>query len=184
MNSAAQLAYAVASGGRAFRDGARAADGLVDLGARERVDEIGFEGEVDLRRGRQLGGTVEEVRGAAEVKPVERPPTGGSQARSRLRCELGVLQAQLAAVPDGLLEVVAEELVQLDDGGPVTLEPVGKARVQVCSRGLRQSVVSGVPDQEMAEAEAVFAGDLCFVRRDQLLAGKRGEARRHRPLAG
>ena len=59
------------------------------------------------------------------------------------------------------------------------LEPGGEALVQVGARRLRQRLVGGVADQEVAEAEAVLAGELRPVGPDQLLADERGQARRH-----
>ena len=61
--------------------------------------------------------------------------------------------AELAPVAGGLLEVVAEDLVQLDEIGAALLEPVGEALVQLGAGRLRQRVVGGVADQEVPEAE-------------------------------
>ena len=54
-------------------------------------------------------------------------------------------------VPVGLLEVVADERVELVGA---LLEPVGVALVQARALGLRDRVVGGVAEQEVAEAEA------------------------------
>ena len=64
------------------------------------------------------------------------------------------------AVAVGLLEVVAEDLVELDQVGAALLEPVGEALVQLGARRLRQRVVGGVADQQVAEAEGVLAREL------------------------
>ena len=61
---------------------------------------------------------------------------------------------------------------------PCSLEPVGEALVQLGARRLRQRVVGGVADQQVAEAERVVAGELRAVGADQLLAHERGQARR------
>ena len=178
----AQLADDVAHGSRALDERRRAAQGLLGLRVPgERVDEVRLEGEVNLRR-HQFGGALEEPRGAAEIQPAERTPASGGQTLSRCHREPLVLTSQLSAVVDGLLEVVAEKLVQLDDGGPVLLEPPGEASVEVRTCSLRQSVVGCVADQEVAEAEAVLAGDLRLVRSDQLLADECREARRYHRL--
>ena len=79
----------------------------------------------------------------------------------------------------GLLEVVAEDLVQLDELGAVRLQPGCEALVQLGAGRFRQCVVGGVADQQVAEAEAVLAGELGLVGPDQLLAHERGQARSH-----
>ena len=53
--------------------------------------------------------------------------------------------------------MVAEDLVELDEVGAVRLEPGGEALVQLGPGRLRQRVVGGVADQQVAEAEAVLA---------------------------
>ena len=60
---------------------------------------------------------------------------------------------ELGAVAAGLLEVVAEDLVQLDQLGAVLLQPGCEALVEVGAGRFRQRVVGGVADQQVAEAE-------------------------------
>src|SRR5581483_9420299 len=85
---------------------------------------------------------------------------------------------QLGAVAVGLLQVVAEQLLDLagalvcDD----VLEPGGEALVQVGAHLLRQRVVRRLADEDVAEAEGVLAGEGGPVRTDELLAHERGEA--------
>ncbi len=66
-------------------------------------------------------------------------------------------QPELGAVAAGLLEVVAEDLVQLDELGAVLFQPGGEALVQLRPNGLRQRVVGCVPDQEVTKAEGILA---------------------------
>ena len=114
-----------------------------------------------------------------------RAVAGGGQAPPRRGGQLVVVgHPELGAVAAGLLEVVAEDLVQLDELGPVLLQPGCEALVEVGAGRLRQRVVGGVADQQVAEAEAVLAGELRPVRPDQLLADERGQARRHLGLVG
>ena len=80
--------------------------------------------------------------------------------------------------------MVAEELVQLDELGAVLLQPGCEALVELGAGRLRQRLVGGVADQQVAEAEAVLARELRPVRPDQLLAHERGQARRHLGLVG
>ena len=74
--------------------------------------------------------------------------------------------------------MVADELVQLDERRLV-LEPVGEAAVQVCANGLREGVVGGVADEQVAEAEAVLAGELRSFGADQLVPDERCESWQH-----
>jgi hypothetical protein len=80
--------------------------------------------------------------------------------------------------------VVADELVQLDQLPAAPLEPGGEALVQLRAGGLGHSVVGGVPDQQVAEAEAVLARQLRPIRANELLAHECGQPRRHLALAG
>jgi hypothetical protein len=83
-----------------------------------------------------------------------------------------------------LLQVVAEELVQLDELGSVLLQPAGVALVQVSPHRLRKRVVGSVADQQVAEAETVVADDLRPVGPDQLLADERSQAGSHVSFLG
>ena len=55
------------------------------------------------------------------------------------------------------------------------VQPVGEALVEVGADRLRQRLVGGVADQQVAEAEAVLAGELRSLGADQLAADERGE---------
>ena len=144
-----------------------------------------FEGEVDLGRGDERGGALEQAHGGAVVLAELRPVAAGGQAAPRRRGQHVVVgQPELGAVAAGLLEVVAEDLVQLDELGPVLLQPGGEALVEVGAGRLGQRLVGGVADQQVAEAEAVLARELRPVRPDQLLADERGQARGDLGLLG
>ena len=80
--------------------------------------------------------------------------------------------------------MVAEDLVQLDELGPVLLQPGGEALVELRPHRLRQRIVGRVTDQQVAEAEGVLALELCLVRPDELLADERGQPRSHLGLIG
>ena len=140
----------------------RALEGFVALsGPEQGVDEIVLEGDVDLVRRHERCGSLQQVRSREVVDPRERPAAGGRQSPPRRRRQCDVLRCpELGAVATGLLEVVAEDLVQLDELGPVLLEPGGEALVQLGACGLRQCLVGRVADQEVAKAEAVLAGQL------------------------
>ncbi len=102
--------------------------------------------------------------------------------------------AQLAAVSEGLLQVVAQDLLVL--AHPVTRgdgQPSREPLVQVRSLFLRHGLVGGVADQEVPEAEGVLPHEFGAVGADELLACQGEEAgthlcaehlrgeRRHRP---
>ena len=76
---------------------------------------------------------------------------------------------ELGAVERSTLVVVAEDLVELDDRGPVLGKPGRESLVQVCARRLRQRLVRGIPDQQVPEAERVVARDHRRARPDELL---------------
>ena len=122
MYPAAQLPDAVVCGGRTFGNSPCAGKGVLDLGARERVDEIGLEGEIDLRPGRQRGGALEQPRGAVEVQPADR-----GQAR-RHRPLAGRQRLDGAAVEDLALDRAALEHGPL--GRRELVEPGGEQRLE------------------------------------------------------
>ena len=63
-----------------------------------------------------------------------------------------------------MFEVVAEELVQFDELGPVLLQPGCEALVEVRPGRFRERVVGGVADEDVAEAEAVLAREQRLLR--------------------
>ena len=108
------------------------------------------------------------------VAATRRPPTGGPQASGGAR---GVLRAlvdvsELGRVSVSLLEVVAEDLVELDELSATLREPLREAPVELGTRRLRKRLVSGVPNQEMPEPEPVVPRQLCPVGTDQVFAGQ------------
>ena len=81
---------------------------------------------------------------------------------------------QLSPVAERLLEVVAEDLLDLDDplAGPL-LDPDDEALVQVGPHLLGDPGVRGIADQLVTEAVPLLAGHDRTVRADQLLADER-----------
>ena len=148
------------------------------------VDDPGLEGEVDLARRQEHGGALQQARGGTVVLPTRRTVAAGRQAPSRRGRQRVVGSPEIGAAATGDLEVEAEELVQLDEIGPVLLEPGREALVEACPGGFRQRVVGRVADEDVAEAEAVLAREQRRVRRDQLLANEPGETRGHLQLLG
>src|SRR5215211_1187708 len=137
----------------------------------EGSDEGQLEWHVDLSRRYEGGGALEQVQGGAEVLPRQGPATGGGQVAPRRICQPGVVvQAELAAVAPCLLQVIAEELLQLDKVSASLLEPGREVPVQVGAGRFRQAGVGSVADQQVVEAEAVLAHELRLHRADQPLA--------------
>ncbi len=103
--------------------------------------------EVEIRLLDELERTTEERAGGARVTAPARALTGGREA---CRCLLGngrVGTAELGQVARRLLEMEAEDLLELDEVATVSLEPDGEALVQVGTDRLGQGVVGGVADQ-------------------------------------
>src|SRR4051812_11911871 len=96
------------------------------------------------------GSSKQSVRGAIVASP-ERATTGGTETLAGPRRHVHVRPAELALVERRLLEVIAEDLVQLDERGAVPREPPGVALVQLRSHRLRQTVVRRVADEQVAE---------------------------------
>ena len=75
--------------------------------------------------------------------------------------------------------MVAEELIELHEIDTALLQPVCEALVELGSHRLRQRVVGGVADQQVAETEAVFTCELRLGWPDQPFAYQGGEAWSH-----
>ena len=74
--------------------------------------------------------------------------------------------------------MIADDLVQLDE--PTVLdEPGREALVEIGARLLRQRVVGGVADEEMAEAKRVVVHEPRRIGTDHVLADQRLQVRRH-----
>ncbi len=143
--------------------------------------------EVHVERPRQGGRPAEQAARGAGVGTGERAAAGGGQAPARLLAEGAgplVHRPQLRAVAVRLLEVVADELVLLDQPGTALLQPAPEALVQLGPRRLRQRLVGGVPDEQVAEPVRVVPCDRRRLRTDQLLAHERGESGLQVALAG
>src|SRR5205814_729394 len=92
--------------------------GLVELALLpERLGEIGQEAEPPWVVGRvESHGPPQEIRRGRHVAPGERPPTRGRQPRGAANAELEAVlveRPELREVPVRLLEVVAEDLLEL-----------------------------------------------------------------------
>src|SRR5262249_25468444 len=109
-----------------------------------------------------------------EVLTVACTVAGSCEPRGRTVGQVRIGLPELSVVPARLLEVVPDDLVALDEGGAVLVEPVCQARVQIGTDRLGQRVVGGIPDQQVTEAIAVVADELGAVGTNELVAYERG----------
>ena len=143
---------------------------------RLRVREIELEVNVDAERPKQLERTLEQRTGRTSVASPKGAATSGSQLLAGPLRESWVGLPELGLVPRGLLEVVSDDLVQLDQVSAVLRQPGGEALVQLGSHHLWEGVVGSIPDQQVAKAKRVVSGELCRVRADELLPNERDQA--------
>ena len=151
-----------AAAARSARESARRSDVVGPACPEQGFAELDLDGEVELGRRDERGGALEQADGGAVVLAEGCARSAAGRQPSPRRGGQGAVvgRPELGPVAAGLLEVVAEDLVQLDELGAVLLEPGREALVEVRAGRLRQRVVGRVADQEVAEAEGVLAGEL------------------------
>jgi hypothetical protein len=112
---------------------------VVLAGDRQRAGKV--EQQLSARRlaaGKEVGGPPEQAGGRGDVRASQRSPARGRQSRRRALREHLVGLIELGAVPERLLEVVAEDLLELDDvAARAALEPVREALVEARARLFR-----------------------------------------------
>ena len=86
-----------------------------------------------------------------------------------------VERTELRAVTVGLLEVIAENLVELDQRLAVDGEPVGESFVQLGPGRFRQRLVGGVADEQVAKAVGVVLRQQRLLGSNQVLPHQRHE---------
>ena len=122
-------------------------------------DAHGQQFEATCARSRvQAVGPAEQPRRGLEVAACLGAPAGPLEPLCRGLREGGVLLAHLLEQAEGLFEVVAEQLLELEQavaGG--RLDPAREALVQTAARLLRHARVGGVVDQQMPEAVGLLA---------------------------
>ena len=160
--------------------------GIVRLAGEEQcLDAVDREGDVNLVWRHERRRALEQVHRSRQILTDQRPAACRCEPGPRHCAECVVARrAELDAVTTSLLEVVAEDFVQLDEIGAVLFEPRGEAFVQFRSHRFRQGVVGGVTDQQMAEAERVITCELGPVRADEFLANEGHQTRRYLRLLG
>jgi hypothetical protein len=95
----------------------------------DRSRQVELEVDIEPEGVRQLERAAEESGSGRPVSPPERSPTGGGEALARTLGELRSRLSELLPVVSRLLEVVAEDLVQLDQVPAPLFEPTGEALV-------------------------------------------------------
>ena len=101
---------------------------------------------------------LQETRGGGKVGAAHCSHAGGEQPACRSRGELLVSHPEVLAKDERLLEVVADDLVELE-GGLVRrlLEPLRVLLVELRSELLRHRRVRGFADEQVPEAIGVLA---------------------------
>ena len=127
--------------------------------------------------GDQVGRAVPEVDLGEDVPPVARSASGGCQPFRGACAQSGIGRAELHPVAIRLLQVVPDDLVELEELDPVLLEPRRVSLMEVRTSRFGERLVRSVAEEEVAEAEAVVAGDERLVRSNDLLADECGQAR-------
>ena len=134
-------------------------------------------------------GTEQRDRTRDQIDP-GRPIAAEERAPPRGPEELGAVTSQLVrvivrwrerrSVPIGLLEVIAEDLLELEDSfARLLFEPLDMELVQPGSDPFRDGVVRRVADHEMPEAKGALSGEHRAIRANQLLADECGQRRGH-----
>ena len=141
----------------------------------ERLGEVELQVDVETQRPRQLERPREQPGRRAIIGAPKGPPTGGGQSITGTQRESRVGLPELISVADGLLQVVADEFVELDEVATAIFEPGREAGVQVGTDTLGERFVGGVADKQVAEAVAVVACELGAVGVDELPSDEGGE---------
>ena len=150
------------------------------LACREaRVVQLDLEPRVASVVGQQRGRALQKVEHGSKILTED----GGARSLPQpYACSHGeparVTLPELPPIAICLLEVVADELVELDELGAMLREPVGELLMELRALRLRHALVRRVAHEEMTEAERVLSGEQRSVRTDQLLAHERGQLAR------
>ena len=174
----------VASGLGAFGDRFRRLDRRTQIEVSVCPRGLELERDVGPVRAYELGCASEQRGSGPVVLAVDRAVAGGREPGRGAVGEAASGCPSSRSVTAGLFEVVADDLVALDERVAVLVEPVGEAGMQVGADRLGERVVGGVANQQVAEAVAVVSGDLSTVGTDELAPHERGEPGRDLRLLG
>ena len=119
---------------------------------------------------------LEESASGRMVGPTQSTRSCGEQPPCRSSGKLDVARPQLLSQDERLLEVVADELVELERRFVRrALEPLRVALVELGSQLLRHRRVRSLADEEVTEPIGVLPGDERVLWAHQVLADERGE---------
>ena len=173
LDPCAELADAIAAGSGSSRRARR-------LGALHRLTGVVVQtrtsaSALSTARSISAAGTSDAARSSSRLaagkswrRAARRPALVSRRRAARVLDAVVVGEPLRPAVADSLIEVVADQLVDLHQSGCVVLEPGRELRVALGPGG-QAGVVGGVADQAVAEAKAVFAREQRAVGPDQLL---------------
>ena len=105
-----------------------------------------------VKKGR---GSLEQARGTRHVAAIGRLRTGGTEVPRRMLAQgtgMRVDGSERSPVPERLLEVVSDDLLELRHSGSGNVDkPLGEALVQAGPCPFEQAVVGGIPHENVAE---------------------------------
>src|SRR5262245_53933862 len=90
-----------------------------------------LERKVEVERALELDRARQKRKRTSVIQPVACTPASGGKTRRRPLREGGFGLTELGRIADGLLEVVADDLVALDESVSVLVEPVGESSMQI-----------------------------------------------------
>ncbi len=150
--------FGLVSGGfGALEAGVGDLDRSSDVGHFERTGELCFDVDVESMGTGEGERPLKQNGAGAKVTAPHGAPAGEPKPGAGSERELLILLAEPGEIEGRLLEVIAEDLLELDEALAVLLKPRREAPVEIGARRLRESLVGGISDQEMAEAIGVVA---------------------------
>ena len=163
--------------GRASSLGRLLGDRRLAARRRLRVREIELEVDIEPQRPGQLERPLEQRSGRSIVAAPERAAAGGGKTLAGPLGESWIGLSELGLVARRLLEVVADDLVQLDQVFAALLRARRRSARAALLASLSERVVGRVADQEVAEAEGVVSPGICAVS-GRMRSLRTSEARR------
>src|SRR5262249_5058458 len=125
-----------------------------------RVRELDLELRVEAPGPSELERALEQWCRPTAVAASQPSPTRGPQPAPRPQCQIPVDVPELGLVASCLLEMEAENLLDLDEVLTALLQPVGEALVQLRARRLGERPVGSIADEEVPKPERVVAREL------------------------
>ena len=167
----------VTGGGTVIGNPRRARDRIVDpAGFRQAPGEGQLRSEIYLPGWQERLGPFEQIHRGSGVAAVH----GTTACHLEVSCRVAgqpvrvvIGRAQLAPVAEGLLQMVADDLVQLYQAGAAPFEPPGEPFMKLCPVRFRERLVGGVTDQQVAEPECFLTWEDGTIRAQKILSDQR-----------